>query len=244
MKTLLLILALSTNCLGQVISSYGSNSKGHYRFKYPINKPVLADVILKEKPIITANDAYVLPKNTMLKLMEIEGEFYLATAGDKTGYVHYVYVDGDYQTFRARGYPFIETVEPVSVVAEPIKNATAWYGRVSQTCPVRELPSAMADSYFELPKNAIVKIRRHDINYWEVDLNGRVGYVGVYYILDYSRTENPFVSTRYTGPGDDSRDAPSGLSSIPTTGAPIYTGPRGGRYYINSHGNKTYIRRK
>lgn len=24
----------------------------------------------------------------------------------------------------------------------------------------------------------------------------------------------------------------------------IYTGPRGGHYYINSHGNKTYTRRK
>lgn len=24
----------------------------------------------------------------------------------------------------------------------------------------------------------------------------------------------------------------------------IYTGPRGGKFYINSHGNKTYIRRK
>lgn len=29
----------------------------------------------------------------------------------------------------------------------------------------------------------------------------------------------------------------------PTTGATIYTGPRGGHYYINSHGNKTYVRK-
>lgn len=32
--------------------------------------------------------------------------------------------------------------------------------------------------------------------------------------------------------------------STPTTGATIHTGPRGGRYYYNSNGNKTYIRRK
>ena len=30
----------------------------------------------------------------------------------------------------------------------------------------------------------------------------------------------------------------------PKTGATIYTGSRGGQYYINKNGNKTYIRRK
>lgn len=30
----------------------------------------------------------------------------------------------------------------------------------------------------------------------------------------------------------------------PRTGAKIYTGSRGGQYYINKNGNKTYIRRK
>ncbi len=30
----------------------------------------------------------------------------------------------------------------------------------------------------------------------------------------------------------------------PKTGATIYTGPRGGQYYINKNGNKTYIKRK
>jgi type II secretory pathway pseudopilin PulG len=33
----------------------------------------------------------------------------------------------------------------------------------------------------------------------------------------------------------------SGSSS--SSGRTIYTGPRGGRYYINSHGNKTYIKK-
>lgn len=35
----------------------------------------------------------------------------------------------------------------------------------------------------------------------------------------------------------------SGRYSTPTTGATIHTGPRGGRYYINGNGNKTYIRK-
>ena len=30
----------------------------------------------------------------------------------------------------------------------------------------------------------------------------------------------------------------------PTTGATIYTGPRGGQYYINKNGNKVYVKKK
>ena len=33
-----------------------------------------------------------------------------------------------------------------------------------------------------------------------------------------------------------------GTKSSPSSSRIIYTGPRGGRYYINSNGNKTYIK--
>jgi hypothetical protein len=36
----------------------------------------------------------------------------------------------------------------------------------------------------------------------------------------------------------------SGDGLTPRTGAKIYTGSRGGQYYINKNGNKTYIRKK
>lgn len=36
---------------------------------------------------------------------------------------------------------------------------------------------------------------------------------------------------------------PTNQGYTPTTSAPIQTGPRGGQYYINSHGNKTYVPR-
>jgi hypothetical protein len=32
-------------------------------------------------------------------------------------------------------------------------------------------------------------------------------------------------------------------SNTPTYSTPVYTGPRGGQYYYNSNGNKTYISR-
>jgi len=42
-------------------------------------------------------------------------------------------------------------------------------------------------------------------------------------------------------PNKKSSGISSGSSS--SSGRTIYTGPRGGKYYINSHGNKTYIKR-
>jgi hypothetical protein len=38
-------------------------------------------------------------------------------------------------------------------------------------------------------------------------------------------------------------DSTKGDGLTPSTGATIYTGPRGGQYYINKNGNKSYIKR-
>ncbi|OYU83011.1 MAG: hypothetical protein CFE24_13205 [Flavobacterium sp. BFFFF2] len=81
---------------------------------------------------------------------------------------------------------------------------------------------------------------------------------------------NPYTGTYGTKPRDGYYVAPTGYStstystpsyssssyststystpsyySTPTYSAPtpVYTGPRGGNYYINSNGNKTYLRR-
>ncbi len=50
--------------------------------------------------------------------------------------------------------------------------------------------------------------------------------------------ENPTLSRRSSSPTSYSSGYRGSSSRY------IHTGPRGGRYYINSHGNKTYIRRK
>ncbi len=52
-------------------------------------------------------------------------------------------------------------------------------------------------------------------------------------IYDPNSTQQKVVST----------PAQKSSSSSTYGGRTIYTGPRGGKYYINSHGNKTYIKR-
>ena len=66
---------------------------------------------------------------------------------------------------------------------------------------------------------------------------------------------NPYTGTSGTKPADSYYVAPSTYSassygtstyySTPTysNSTPVYTGSRGGQYYINSNGNKTYISR-
>ena len=56
---------------------------------------------------------------------------------------------------------------------------------------------------------------------------------------------NPYTGSYGTKPA--STYTPTSTYSTPTTSyssystTPVYTGPRGGTYYINSNGNKTYI---
>ena len=61
---------------------------------------------------------------------------------------------------------------------------------------------------------------------------------------------NPYTGANGTKPADNYYVAPSTYTaptsySTPTysTPKPLYTGSRGGQYYINSNGNKTYISR-
>lgn len=57
---------------------------------------------------------------------------------------------------------------------------------------------------------------------------------------------NPYTGSYGTKPADTYFSTPSTSSSyFPSTpsSSTIYTGPRGGQYYINSNGNKSYLPR-
>ncbi len=71
-------------------------------------------------------------------------------------------------------------------------------------------------------------------------------YVGGYYKTTPNRTNHDNYSTRsnynpYTGStGTKAKDYTPAAQSY-GSGKTIYTGSRGGQYYINSNGNKTYV---
>jgi hypothetical protein len=53
---------------------------------------------------------------------------------------------------------------------------------------------------------------------------------------------NPYTGSYRTKPADSYYSSPSYYSTSSYT-TPVYTGSRGGQYYINSNGNKSYISR-
>lgn len=56
-----------------------------------------------------------------------------------------------------------------------------------------------------------------------------------------SRTQTGLASTGSTGGGSTGGTTTNGSCPATYNGRTVYVGPRGGCYYINSNGNKTYI---
>lgn len=77
-------------------------------------------------------------------------------------------------------------------------------------------------------------------NNWSTvgNVNPYTGIPGtVSYSSSYSTYSSPSYSN-YSAPSYSTYSSPT----YSTYSTPIYTGPRGGTYYINSNGNKTYIK--
>lgn len=58
-------------------------------------------------------------------------------------------------------------------------------------------------------------------------------------------SSSSYSSSTYSTPTYSTYSSPSYSTSTyssPSYSTPVYTGPRGGTYYVNSNGNKTYIK--
>ncbi|GAB4035057.1 hypothetical protein GCM10028809_42700 [Spirosoma gilvum] len=212
-------------------------------------------------PVLTASVGDTVSA-TGTKVIQLGGQvpveyagyrFYSPTAKARFLYIRKVHSKRDAMapgvTYAAR---LRYNARPATVSYITEEDTGEWYGQVTTTASVLKEPNALARTILTLPKDAVVKIKRHNYNYWEVSINGTTGYVGAFYILDYSRSASPFIKTAYTGPTYD----PNGpayykgqayssgnrtYGYTPSTGATIHIGPRGGQYYYNSRGNKTYL---
>lgn len=93
-------------------------------------------------------------------------------------------------------------------------------------------------------QNQQVHVLRHEKPNWVVvSYEGREVFIPEGFTSTTKVEASSFVSTPSTPPTYLAPPTPT-----PSTGASgnrtIYTGPRGGKYYINGNGNKTYIKRK
>ena len=80
------------------------------------------------------------------------------------------------------------------------------------------------------------------INNWSTvgNVNPYTGKPGT---VSYSSSTSSYST--YSSPSYSTYSTPSYSTSTyssPSYSTPVYTGPRGGTYYVNSNGNKTYIK--
>ena len=81
-------------------------------------------------------------------------------------------------------------------------------------------------------------------NNWSTvgNVNPHTGKAGT---VPSSYSSSSYSSSTYSTPTYSTYSSPSystSTYSLPSYSTPVYTGPRGGTYYVNSNGNKTYIK--
>lgn len=64
------------------------------------------------------------------------------------------------------------------------------------------------------------------------------------YCWQHKRMYEPIKSSTVNSSSSNTSTQNSISTGTTSSGRTIYTGPRGGKYYINSNGNKTYIKKK
>jgi len=63
-------------------------------------------------------------------------------------------------------------------------------------------------------------------------------------IQQHKKIYEPTTSSSVNSSSSNASTKSSTNTSTTSSGRTIYTGPRGGKYYINSNGNKTYLKKK
>lgn len=131
------------------------------------------------------------------------------------------------------------------------------YYTKNDSVPLYRTPSTKGSSVKFLPKSTLVHVSgvskqrgSSDPMYTVSDPEENEWYVVVidgirYYVLKkYLMTEAEYFALQERAPAPQPSYSSPTRSSYSSPSRTIQTGPRGGKYYINSNGNKTYIRRK
>lgn len=110
----------------------------------------------------------------------------------------------------------------------------------------RPVQTVYAGSSFYMTKVSGKRKQRAKYNNGTRDYLGYVFNVTPYDYTDYvepRKKEIELPAYRYQPASPTSTPSYNSSPSYNTPNRDIQTGPRGGRYYINSHGNKTYIKK-
>jgi len=115
-------------------------------------------------------------------------------------------------------------------------STTITYSRFKST------PSPNSEFIEIIPKNKTIRVLEYVGDcYWKIEYNNQIGYLNEVLIKETSEMVLVKRTTITQGKKFKTKNTRSTRGSNHKT---IYTGPKGGRYYLNSNGNKTYVKRK
>lgn len=130
---------------------------------------------------------------------------------------------------------------------------TAIPATVSLKGSIREEASPMAATLASVSPGDVIILLSYSNDYWLVKAGEHIGYINDLFITHNEQSkafkaitvqkDNKATSTGYKSSSSSYKPSTSS-STRPSASKTIHTGPRGGQYYINSKGNKTYIKRK
>jgi hypothetical protein len=104
---------------------------------------------------------------------------------------------------------------------------------------VRSAPNQDASLVRKLRRGDMVQLGPRDANGWARIYTGAAGDEYIYRDSNQVRSDPPAAPEPLVTSGSGS----SGRARRPGGGRQLHVGPRGGCYYINSNGNKTYVDR-
>ncbi len=114
---------------------------------------------------------------------------------------------------------------------------------------MRTKPSAVGDVMKHLPKKTKVLVIGYTSGYYKIKVASDIGYINEMFLpenkVHSKKAESEKSSSSLTTNHSKSTTTTYTKSkSTRSQSRTIHTGPRGGKYYINSKGNKVYIKKK
>ena len=226
-----------------------------YKFTDSVDQDVLEGALLRASPDALAKVLATIPKGKIVTLLGRDNGYYRATYNDQIGFIHFLFIDGDYKKFKARTFAHGKYQ---AVNYENETNNFVLYGKVNVDSPLKVSPSFSAKTIYAVPEGSVIKISQYNASYWKAEANGITGYLGKTFVVatgktisDIERSVKPvaetyssytYSSNTYSKPRTKAYRTRT-ASTSPSSSQYYIRGPRGGCYYLTGSGRKQYVDR-
>ncbi|GAB3701178.1 hypothetical protein GCM10027592_29030 [Spirosoma flavus] len=239
--------------LAQDETQFVSPLDERYKFAAPVLVNVLEATPLRESTLQGASILATIPKGTQITITHRDRGHYRTKYGHKFGFVHFLYIDGDFKAFKAHTFEKSKD-RSISLYEEEIDKDTVVYGYVNVERYLKEKPAYSAKNIYTIPEQTVLKLTPYNDMYWSTEVGGFSGYIGRAIVTFKGKTPEEAIAASKPVPesktssvesyGGYNWESPKRRTSVARTYSQYYIrGPRGGCYYLTASGRKQYVDR-